>query len=350
MAWNLPGPSRGRPGKPDRPAPRPTPPDDEPPGLDEVLRRLGDFFGTGLEPGRVLLLALAALVFVYGSLGFHQVQEGEQAVVLRNGRLLGVQDPGLHWNPPVVDTWRTLQVARLREATLGTEVISADEDLVAVTLTLRYRIGNVRDYLLGFDDGEAEMLRAAESFLQQAAARMSAAELNGPGQRVLVATLQDQLAAHLHDTRSGLVLAGASLAGVTPPAAIDAAVAEVERTRADMPLQLQKAHDDAAQALKRTQAEAQRLVATAAQDKARAIQQAQADAARLTAAIAAAHDDPAGTRRRLYEEAVADVMARTRTVVVGEPGLEKLGIPADKLATPSPLPPAPPSAPGGGRP
>lgn len=343
MAWN-------QSGKP--PAKRPLPPrrddpEDSPPGLDDLLRRLGDFFGDGPPPGRVALLALLALAFVYGSLGFHQVDQGERAVVQRNGRLLTVQEPGLHWNPPVLDRWRLLDVERLREANVSTEVISADEDLVAVTLNLRYRITDPAAYLLASADAEAEMLREAESLLQQAAARLTVAELTGPGQRQLVSALQEGLVAQLRDRRNGLALAGLSLARVTTPAAIDAAVTDVERARADIALQVQKASDEARQALKRAEDEAARQVAAAAQDKARLLQEAQADAARLEAAIAAARTDPAGVRRRLYEEAVADVMTRTPTVIVGEEGLERLGIEAGKLRAPSPLPP-PPDA--GGRP
>lgn len=343
MAWNRPGKSPGKlPAPPRRPEPG-----DEPPGLDDLLRRIGDLLGDGPAPGRVLLLALLALAFVYGSLGVHQVAATERAVVERNGRLLAVQGPGLHWNPPVVDTWRIVEVARLREAIVSTEVISADEDLVAVALTLRYRVADPAAYLLGFADAESEMLRQAESLLQQAAARLPAADLAGPGQRQLVATLQDDLAAQLHDRGNGLALVGVSLDSVAPPAAVAAAVADVEQARADIALQVQKAGDESRQALKAARDEAARMVAAATRDRAAAVQAADAEAAALAAAIAGARHDPAGTRRRLYEEAVADVMARTPTVIVGEPGLERLGLDPARLRAPSPLPPAPDQ---GGRP
>lgn len=343
MAWN---PSGQKPGKaPGKPPPPGKP--GVPPGLDEALRRLADFLGEGPRPGRLLLLALLALVFVTGSLGLHQVEEGERSLVLRNGRLHEVQGPGLHWNPPLLDTWRRVNVEKLREATLGTEVISRDDDLVAVTLALRYRVADPEAYLLGFVDAEAELLRATEAALQQDAARLTVAELAGPAQRQLVAGLQATLAAHLQERRSGLALAGISLISVRPPAEIEAAVTEVERARADIPLQLQKADQDAQQALKRSREEAARLVTAAEGEKTRVVLEARADAVRLGAAIDAARRAPAATRQRLYEEAVADVLARTPTVIVGEAGLARLGIDPARLQAPSPLPPSPM---GGGRP
>lgn len=339
MAWNLPGQKPGQP--PVTPPPRPPAPGDLPPGLDAALRRLAGFFGDGWRPSRLLAIALLALAATWGSLGLHQVRPGERAVVLRNGELLAVQAPGLHWNPPLIDTWRTLDVGRLREATLATEVTSGDEELAAVTLTLRYRIADPAAYLLAFVDAEAELLRASEAALQAEAARLPVAELHGTAQRVLAATLQARLAAHLRAQGGGLALTGLSLAAVTTPAGIAAAVTEVERARADIALQVQKAQEGAAAIARQAAAEAAGRVAAAEREKAQVLQAARSDAARLAADIAAARQDPAGTRRRLYEEAVADVMARTPTVIVGEAGLDRLGIPADRLAAPSPLPPAP---------
>lgn len=345
MAWNQSGQKSGKP--PQGPRPPPGGPGAPPPGLDEVLRRLGDFLGEGPRPGRLLLLALLALVFVFGGFGVHQVEEGERNLVLRNGRLHDVQGPGLHWNPPLIDTWRRVNIERLREAVLSTEVISRDGDLVAVALALRYRVADPEAYLLGFFDAEAELLRATEAALQAASSRLAVAELAGTAQRQLVAGLQTTLATHLRDRRSGLVLAGLSLTSVRPPAEIEAAVTEVERARADIPLQLQKAGEDAQKALKDSRQEAARLVGEAEREKARVVQAARADALRLGVAIDAARAAPAATRQRLYEEAVADVLARTPTVIVGEAGLARIGIEPARLQAPSPLPPSPAA---GGRP
>lgn len=342
MAWNQPGRKPApRPSQSGGQPPRGSRPDGTPPGLDEALARLAAFFGHGLGPGRLTALVVLALAFVYGSLGLHQVQEGERCLVLRNGRLLGVQEPGLHWNPPVLDTWRSVNVERLREATLSTEVISQDEDLVAITLTLRYRVTDPRAYLLGFADAEAEMLRVAEAALQQAAARQPVAALAGPAQRGLVAQLQDAVGAHLADLGTGLTLAGASLASVTTPAEIGAAVTAVDRARADIALQVQKAREEGQQGLRQSRQEAARRVAEAERGRTAALQQAQGDAQRLGAAIDAAAADPGAARRALYEEAVADVLARTPTVIVGEAGLARLGIAPEKLRAASPLPPPP---------
>lgn len=335
MAWNRPG---QRPGQ--RPPPPPLP-GGMPPGLDEVLARLSALSGSGMGHRRVLVLLLLVLAMIYGSLGLHQVRVGEQCLVLRNGRVLTVQSPGLHWNPPVIDTWRRVDVERIRDATLSTEVISQDEDLVSMTLSIRYRVGDVRAYLLGFDDAESDMLRTTEAAVQQAAARLPAAGLSGASQRVLVAQVQDAVAAHLNDMGGGLRLAGINVASATTPAEIDAAVADVSRARAETALRVQKAQEEGQTALRQAREQGARAVAEAERVRVQVLQQAQADARRLATDIDAAARDAEATRRRVYDEAVTDVMKRTTTVIIGEAGLDRLGISAGRLRAPTLLPPSP---------
>lgn len=318
-------------------------PDDSrfPAGLDDFLRRLNVVLGPGPGTTRLVALVLLAAAFTYGGLGFHQVKEGERALVLRQGRLHAVQGPGQHWNPPLIDTWRSVNVGAVREAALSTEVISHDEDLAAVTLVLRYRIADPVAWALRFDDADAELLHAAEAALQAAAARLDIAELHGPGQRQWTDAVQREVAAHLRRRDSGLALVGVSLERVTTPPALDDVVAAVARARADIATTVQEARARGEAELKAAQDAARARVAAAEAARDAALQRAQLDAVRLRAAIDAARRDPAGTRQRLYEETVADVLARTPTVIVGEQGLDALAIPAEKLRTPSPLPPSP---------
>lgn len=312
--------------------------------LDDILEKLNLILGPGPGYIRMIVLAVLALAFIYGGLGLYEVQDGEQALVQRHGRVHALKGPGLHWSPPGIDTWRIVNVKAVREAALSTDVIARDEDLVAITLTLRYRIANLRDWMLRFEDADAELLRAAESVLQAQAARVSAAELQGPAQRQLVAVLEQALVAHLQARGTGLALVGVSLERVTTPAVLNDAVMAVSQARADIATQVQQARAEAEAVQKKIQADTQARLAAAEVARDTALQQAQQQAARLRVAIDSARTDPAGTRQRLHDEVAADVLARTPTVIVGEEGLEQLGIPADKLRTPSPLPPSPRSS------
>ncbi|MEY3660846.1 MAG: rane protease subunit HflK, partial [Pseudomonadota bacterium] len=116
MAWNEPDnndrkqdPWGTRPGKKDQ----------GPPDLDkmadDMLKKLGGIFGGGkrggssgggnLVPGGLVAIVLAIALGLYALSGVYTVNEQERGVVLRLGRALdNVVLPGLHWNPPLIDS------------------------------------------------------------------------------------------------------------------------------------------------------------------------------------------------------------------------------------------------------
>ena len=104
MAWNEPGggkdPWGGKRGN------------DGPPDLDEALNQLKKKFssfgggsnGSGGPDGKSLLPVVAVVLLVlWGLMGFYQVDEKEQAVVLRLGKYHDTLGSGLQWNPKLID-------------------------------------------------------------------------------------------------------------------------------------------------------------------------------------------------------------------------------------------------------
>lgn len=347
MAWNQPGkPTRPSPGpSPDRPRnsrPESGPPD--PPGLEEVLDRLNRFFGQGMRPGRLLALALLALLLTWGGLGFRLVGGGEQAVVLREGRVQAVLTPGLHWAPPLLVTVIRVNVDELRQATLTTTVLTGDDNLADVTLDLQYRVADPIAYLFGFADAETVLLRVMDAELLKAMSALSLAELQQSPS--LAPALRRAAEARLSRYRSGLAVTGVSLTAVAPPAEVGAVVEAASQAREAAAEQQARVRREIQQSLRAARAEAGRLLDVAARQNAGQLAGARNDAARFARDLELYRADPEAAQALLYQRAVADVMAHTRTVVVGEAGLGRLGIPAPQLQ-PSPLPPRAAAAPGG---
>lgn len=311
----------------------------DPPGLDEVIRRLNAFLGNGMTPGRLLALAALSLLLTWGGLGFHLVRPGEQAVVLREGRLQTLLGPGLHWLPPGLSSLRSVAVDEIRNASLGTTVIAADDSLLEVTLELQYRISDPVPYLLGFEDAESLLLRVADASLQQAAASLPLSGLLRSGG--LSPAVLRQAREELASCHCGLMLTGVSVTSMAPPAELEPVFASARRAEAAAQSHLTRVRREVLQSLSAARTEAGRRRSLASRDAANRLAAAQEESARFQDALRAWRADAEGTSRQLYEVALAEVMARTRTVVVDEAGLESLGIPAARLR-PSPLPPTPP--------
>ena len=111
MAWNEPGGGRdpwgGNRGG------------DGPPDIDEVVKKLKEKFGffgggkDGNEGGPSSKFAVcrpSCVAYNLELMGFYQVDEKEEAVVLRLGKYHDTRGSGLKWNPPIIDSvtsgWR----------------------------------------------------------------------------------------------------------------------------------------------------------------------------------------------------------------------------------------------------
>jgi membrane protease subunit HflK len=342
MAWIQPGkPSRLSSGQTPGERRNPGPgggPEPDPPGLDEVLERLNQLFGQSMRPGRLLFLALAALLLTWGGFGFHLVGEGDRALLLRGGRLQSVLAPGLHWAPPLLSTVTTVSVDAVRQATLATTVLTRDDSLAEVTLDLHYRVADPAAYLLGFADAETALLRVVDAVLQEAAATLPLAELQQS--RSLGPALQRAADRRLARYRSGLVVTGVNLTAVAPPAEVRAVIESALHAREAAATQEARIRREVQQSLRAARAEAGRVLDAAARESARQRAAARDERERFARDLALYRADPEAARELVYRRALADVMARTRTVVIGEAGLERLGV-AEPRLQPSPLPPSP---------
>jgi membrane protease subunit HflK len=342
MAWNQPGRKPGTP--PERSADKPRNPlaashrDDDPPGLDAALRRLNRIFG--IRPARVLLMGLLALLLIGLGTGLHEVGAGDRVLVLRAGRLHDIQAPGLHWNIPLLDRLHTVNVSRLRDARLSADVITRDDGLLTLPVVLHYRVADPEAYLLRFADAEAVLLRLAEAEVQQAATGMTLQELLGGGQAGLAPALAQRVAQRLAGYRSGLALSALELAAVQPPADVRRAFAAAQQAQEEARRELAQARAEQQRTRQAAEAGAARQLAAADKEAARRVALAREQAAQFAAALAHYRQAPAATLQQLQDEAVGDVLARTRTVILGEGALQHLGIPWQALS-PAPLPPAP---------
>ena len=152
MAWNEPGggkdPWGGNRG------------DQGPPDIDEALKKLKEkltmFGGKGGGSGKpggsikgLLPAALLGLAFVWGLMGFYQVDEKENAVILRLGEYSEtIEASGLKWNPRLIDKVFIVGVTEERQYSTRGLMLTQDENIVEVALSVQYNISGAKDFIL----------------------------------------------------------------------------------------------------------------------------------------------------------------------------------------------------------
>jgi membrane protease subunit HflK len=339
MAWNQPGskkpgappsgakkPAADKPGKkPDMPAGGG--PAGRPPELDAALKKLASLFGGGLRPLPFVAGVLLAFLLVMGLSGFQRVKPDEEAVVFRLGHLRSIDGPGLYWHPPLLDRVTVLNVKEVRQATLKTDVMLADESLSRIELSLQYRIAAPADYLLQQTDADALLLRLAESVLRDAAGSHALGELSGKKQAVFATQLQSGTRALLLNHKTGLELVSVSLASVGLPDAVKVSQLAAQRVHDEARRQEVDAASAAGTKLSEARAAAEKQLAEADVYRTRVISEAQRDVRDFSQALADYRRAPQITEQRLRDEALHKMLSGRQVVMVDDRHVEALRLP-----------------------
>ena len=174
MAWNEPGGNGNKPRDPWGGGKQ------GPPDLDEALRKLqekvtgifggggggsGSGAGKSISGGLFVTLLLTAAV-IWGLMGFYTVDQQERGVVLRLGKYNSTVQPGLQWNPPLIDDVTIVNVTRVNNATFREQMLTEDENIVEVNLSVQYVIQNAENFVLRVRSPELSLNNATESVLR----------------------------------------------------------------------------------------------------------------------------------------------------------------------------------------
>ena len=85
-------------------------------------------------------------------MGFYQIDEQERGVVLRFGKYHATVTPGLQWNPQLIDTVTKVNVTKVRALSFREVMLTKDENIVDVNLSVQYVINNPEYFVLKVRD------------------------------------------------------------------------------------------------------------------------------------------------------------------------------------------------------
>lgn len=146
-------------------------------GYHQKLEKLGEdmreFESESSKTAKLIGLAGVAIVgslVVIPILGtWYTVDEGERAVLLRNGAITGVSQPGFHGKLPIIDDPQKISI-REKETSLRSDSYSRDQQPAEITaiVTWRIREGEVADVYSQFGGEEGVESRLIATRVPQA--------------------------------------------------------------------------------------------------------------------------------------------------------------------------------------
>ncbi len=324
-----------------------------PPDLDEVWRkareRFGALFGGGSKrsggggggggkalSGSLLLLVFGVACVAWGLLGFYQVDEQERGVVLRLGKYHDTVQPGLQWNPPLIDEVTKVNVTRVNTATHREQMLTEDENIVEVNLSVQYVIQNAENFVLKVRAPERSLMHATESALRHVVGSSSMDYVLTDGRTQLAIDVNERLQRYLDYYETGIQVSKVNIDDAKPPAEVQEAFDDVIKAREDEERLKNEAQAYANGIVPEARGFAQRQIEEASAYKEQVVAQAEGEAARFSALLAEYSKAPQVTRQRLYIDAVQAVLGNASKVMVDvEGGNNLLYLPLDKLVNQS---------------
>ena len=347
MSWNEPGGGNNRPRDPWGGN------DQGPPDLDEALKKLqqrisglfggrgsggssaGGSSGGGLS-GALLGVLIAGVVTVWALMGFYQLDEQERAIVLRFGEYNGTMQPGLQWNPPLIDEVITVNTTKIRAAQVREVMLTQDENIVEVTMSLQYFIEDPEKFILEVRDPEVSLQHAAQSALRHVVGDSTMDLVLTEGRAALAIDVRERLQGYLDMYDTGIRVNKINIDESKPPAQVQGAFDDVIKAREDEERVKNEAQSYANGIVPEARGRAQRVLEEANAYRQQVTAQAEGEASRFSQLLVEYAKSPKVTRERLYLDAMQGVMANTNKVLVDvEGGNNMMYLPLDKLTPPT---------------
>ncbi|MES2870349.1 MAG: FtsH protease activity modulator HflK [Pseudomonadota bacterium] len=350
MAWNEPGGNSNNQdpwgGKRPNNGGRKGPPD-----LDEAFRKLQEslngLFGSGKKRGGsdggsngkgagfgLLGIGLVVLAAAWLYSAVYVVDEQEQAVVLRLGKYHDTVGPGLNIYFPPFEKKYLENVTRERAYTKQGQMLTEDENIVEVPLTVQYKISNLRDFVLNVDQPEVSLQQSTDSALRHVVGSTAMDQVLTEGREQMAVDIKERLQRFLDTYKTGITVTQVNVQSAAAPREVQEAFDDVIRAREDEQRARNQAESYANGVVPEARGQAQRIIENANGYRDEVISRAKGDADRFTKLVAEYRKNPEVTRDRLYLDTMQEVFSNTSKVLVtgnknGQSNL--LYLPLDKM-------------------
>ena len=248
--------------------------------------------------------------------GVMMVDTGQQAVVYRFGAIARVASAGLHLRLPwPLEADERLNVTEARRVELASaRLLTADTNLVQLTLAVQYSLGDPVAWTLSAQDPERVVCALVQGAAMAAAASVGVDELLTTGRadlerRVLLAA---QEAADRFDL--GVHLVAVDVRELAPPGPVVDAFNDVSSARGDRETIAFSAEAYASRLLPDVRGQAAQEVEQARAEAARRVARARAETSRFDGLLPSWRQDREGTRLDLEARAVTAAVSGLQVV------------------------------------
>lgn len=359
MPWNTPNDGNGGKGPVQGPwGQNPRPPGgggnggsgggNEPPNFEDVLQRIGNFWGKlaphgGLSgPGIVLLVLVGLLLWAFT--GFYTVGANEVGLNLHFGRYIGKTGPGLNYNwpypagsvikLPVTDRSsidigeRSGRGAAREDVPSESLMLTGDENIADVKFRVIWQIdpAHPEDYAFNLANRVGTVKAVAESSMREIVGKSEIQKLLTVDRTRVEQQAQDLTQATLNQYKAGILILQVQLLSVDPPQQVIAAFKDVTAAQQDMQRLQNEADAYRNKVVPEARGAAAAIVQSAKAYREQTVAQATGEASRFSQIDTQYKLAPDLTRERLYLETMEKVLGGAKKIIL-DPSVGKGAVP-----------------------
>ncbi|MBE6453243.1 MAG: FtsH protease activity modulator HflK [Alphaproteobacteria bacterium] len=284
---------------------------------------------TGKFPDFRWSWVIIGILLLWLATGFYQVQPNEEGVVLRFGAYADTTDSGLHYHLPYpIETVEKVNITQERSINLGvseitnrndfteSHMLTGDENIVDINLTIVWRISNAKDYLFNMQSPDMTVRVAAQSVLREIVGQSDMMPIISGDRGKVEDETKEELQKVLNEFGAGIQIVRVKLQKADPPKQVVDAFNEVQRAKADMERFKNEAEAYRNEILPKSRGEAVQRIQNAEAYKQAQINKAQGEAERFLSVYNAYKQGKAVTAKRLYLETMEDVFSKSNKVII----------------------------------
>ena len=302
-----------------------------PPDIEEVFNNLLKKLGGGnkkggsnnISPnvplfnlGKILPIVVVIGGIIWGASGFYTIKEAERGVTLRFGEFHSIVQPGLNWKPTFIDKVIPVNVEQVRELKTQGAMLTKDENMVKVEMTVQYRVQNPEKYLFSVSNADNSLGQATDSALRYVIGHMTMNDVLTTGRAVVREDTWKALNDIIKPYYMGLEVIDVNFQSARPPEEVKDAFDDAIKAQEDEQRYIREAEAYAREKEPIARGDAQRIVEEATAYKDRIVLDAQGEVERLQRLLPEFKAAPDLLKERLYIQTMEKVMANTPKVML----------------------------------
>ncbi len=299
-----------------------------------------------INPSIIKLIIVGVFVLILLAGSFYQISPEEAGIILRFGKYVRTTDPGLHLKLPLgIEQLTKLPVQRqlkmefgfrtarpgirteyrttpdtLREATM----LTGDLNVVVAEWIVQYKIEDPYKYLFKIRDVDSTFHYMNEAIVRTIVGDSTVDEVITVGRSRIALEAKEELQELCDLYEIGIEVNQLIFQDVNPPDPVKPSFNEVNESQQERERKINEAWSEYNQEIPKAQGVAEQMIRAAEGYATERINNAEGDATRFRAIYREYARAPLVTRKRLYLEAINEVLPKVNKKIIYDRGLESI--------------------------